>query len=128
MPNRTIYVRKEDVDLFDAIPDKGEWLHHAINNDIWQEGTLGSGNLTPAESNRLGEIEEKVRTDLESQENTPPSQRNKGEILDEIREIEALRDQELEYCQDNQIAKQITGRYQKQLDALWSEYNDIRSL
>jgi len=30
MPNRTIYVREDDIEAFDAIEDRPEWLHRAI--------------------------------------------------------------------------------------------------
>lgn len=32
MPNRTIYIRKDDIDKWDAIESKPEWLHEQLNH------------------------------------------------------------------------------------------------
>lgn len=55
-----------------------------------------------------------------------PTERTKGDILADIREVNSQRDQELEYCQDSEVAKQIADKYQSEIDSLWSEYNNIR--
>lgn len=49
--------------------------------------------------------------------------RSKGDVLAEIRNLEAKRGEELEYCQDAEVAKDIHARYAAQIQPLWDEYN-----
>lgn len=52
--------------------------------------------------------------------------RTKGDILADIRETEAQRDEELRYCQDADTVKKITDRYAGAIDLLWREFNLIK--
>jgi len=51
--------------------------------------------------------------------------RGKGEVLADIRELEAKRDEELRYCQDDEIGRQITEQYADKVNPLWEEYNGL---
>lgn len=48
------------------------------------------------------------------------------EILGEIRELEAHRDERLEYCQDPEEADKLISAYKDQIDNLWAEYEDVK--
>ena len=52
-----------------------------------------------------------------------PRTRTKGEILQEIDKLEALEKEELEYCQDPEVADAIKKKYDRQ--QLWNEYYAI---
>lgn len=59
---------------------------------------------------------------------TPPiadasGTRGKGDILADIRETEADRDEELRNCQDPDTSRKITNRYASTIDGLWKEYH-----
>lgn len=50
--------------------------------------------------------------------------RDKGDIIADIREAEAARDEELRYCQDPGESKKIADRWNEKITALWEEYKD----
>lgn len=52
--------------------------------------------------------------------------RGKGTILQEIRDLEANRDEELAICQDREIAEGIRRRYADQIQPLWNEFNLLK--
>lgn len=51
--------------------------------------------------------------------------RTKGDVLADIRKLEADRDEELRYCQDAEIGGEITRDYQIKIDVLWAEYKGL---
>lgn len=51
--------------------------------------------------------------------------RDKGDIMADIREAEAGRDEELRYCQDVEESKKITDKWNKDITALWQEYKEL---
>lgn len=50
----------------------------------------------------------------------------KGDILADIRKLEADRDEELRYCQDVDESRKITEKYAKLIQPLWDEYNSLK--
>lgn len=60
MPRRDIWVRKEDVEVFDAIADKPAWLHSAIHNEVLMKEQFGE-RLTPAEDKVAERISNEMR-------------------------------------------------------------------
>lgn len=55
-----------------------------------------------------------------------PTARGKGDILADIRETEADRDEELRYCQDDETRKKIVNKYVGTIDGLWEEFNSLK--
>lgn len=53
------------------------------------------------------------------------SSRTKHTILDEVKTAEASRDEELEFCQDADSAREVTRKYKQRIDALWTEYREL---
>lgn len=60
-----------------------------------------------------------------SNEPLPPenSRRSLRDILDEIEQAKADRDEELAVCQDQETGNQIRGTWQIKIDELWQEYH-----
>lgn len=54
---------------------------------------------------------------------TVVSSRNKGDILADIRKLEAERNSELEYVQDDDEIFNISEKYGAKINTLWKEYN-----
>lgn len=50
--------------------------------------------------------------------------RSKGDILADIRDVEAERDEKIRYCQDDEEAGRIRARYESLLTVLWDEYKE----
>ena len=59
----------------------------------------------------------------EKSESTP---RGKGDVLADIRDTEAERDEELRYCQDDETRKKIVNKYAGTIGGLWNEYHFTR--
>lgn len=63
MPNRTQYIRNEDVDAWDALENKSEWIHNHLNQPLprimkaEKEGSQKSEENTPS----LPHIESKIK-------------------------------------------------------------------
>lgn len=92
-----------------------------------EHGTPLSGN-TPSPKNT--NVSDLVRPDIvkKSEANassvvTPQDTRTKGDILADIRETEAARDEELRYCQDAETVKKITDSYAGTISDLWNEFH-----
>ena len=52
--------------------------------------------------------------------------RSKNDITTEISQLEAERDEKLEYSQDYAENRRITLDYKTQIDALWADYNILK--
>lgn len=52
--------------------------------------------------------------------------RTAGDVLADIRELESARDEKLRYCQDNEIAAEISKEYKDKIQPLWTEYHELK--
>ena len=57
--------------------------------------------------------------------NSKKKTRGKGDVLSDIREAEASRDEELRYCQDSDESFKITEKYALLIQPLWDEFAEI---
>jgi hypothetical protein len=55
-----------------------------------------------------------------------PTARGMGDVLAEIRELEAERDDALRFSQSIEYSKEIAESYDKQLSVLWEEYHLLK--
>lgn len=91
-------------------------------DDYFNRTTVGNVSPEIGLPQKITEVETPRVDDLIKQ--TKPKTRNKGDILADIRALEAKRDEELRYCQDIDVANQITDAYAEQLNILWDEYQE----
>lgn len=103
-----IFIRKENEDKWNNIPNKSEWINTLLSNSD-DTSRFGETKQTP-----VGPVVEVLSETI----------RSKGEILAEIKQLERQRDEELEYCQDPDTIKEVGDNYQKQIQALWEEYTE----
>lgn len=67
-----------------------------------------------------GDVSDLVK---KSEPSTSGATRGKGDILADIRETEADRDEELRNCQDPDTSRVIMNKYASTIDGLWKEYH-----
>jgi len=103
MPKKTIYIRVEDLPLWEQCEDKALLVHNALRASIKPIARP----IAPIAKTEL------IQTTI----------RSKHEIMQDIKALETQRDEELEYCQDRETKKQIEQSYQVDLSSLWEEYH-----
>lgn len=88
----------------------------------------GTPKAGVAEIDKWGEA--KVVHELEDFESlnsaTTTSKKTKGDLLAEIRTLEASRDNELRFCQDEEIAAKISSGYAEKIKPLWEDYHLLK--
>lgn len=82
--------------------------------------------LGGAPNGYIEEVEGDIKASKQaySPSKTPTSLYEKrGEILAKITQLTNKRDEDLEYCQDGEIRKQIESQYQADIQPLWDEFH-----
>lgn len=106
------------------LPNKSEAVREAI---LLYLGGLGSprAEISTIDEDRVRQI---IKEELSKQTPTfvdafVPTGRSKNDITTEIGQLEAERDEKLEYSQDYTDNKRITLEYKAKIDALWAEFH-----
>ena len=95
MPKMTVYIRDADLDLWLALENKSQAISDLLN-----------GLQPPKRVEAL-----KTRT--------------KAEILEDVSNVEADRDERLAFCQDLEERKKINDEAKNRLNELWAEYHSL---
>lgn len=119
MPN----IRVSD-DIYERLKGFADKEMRSITNATEYLLSLQLGNATgvPEKTSPPAKIDDLIIS--EKSEATP--QRDKGEILERIRKLEAERDEELRFCQDPDQSKAIDRTYRQRIDPLWAEFHRLK--
>lgn len=112
-----VFIRKENEDKWNAIPNKSEWINALLTNS---DDTSRYG---VTKSSPVGPLVEVLSQDLPENIEIP---RTPGYVLNDIKQLELLRDSKLEYCQDPDEYRSIALNFQEQIDELWKEYHQLK--
>lgn len=102
-----IFIRKENEDKWKSIHNKSDWINTLLANsdDTSEYGKTIHTPVGPA----VVALQETIRP--------------LGEILSDIKALEAERDTLLEENQDPQEARKIASSYKNLIQPLWDEYH-----
>jgi hypothetical protein len=130
--NMVFYINNDIEQKLREIQEAGGSMGGKVNEVLRQHffGTPVQNTPTPKNTNvkivEDGHIAP-IRPDLPSKITAGATlTRNKGDVLADIRQKEADRDEELRFCQDPAESKNIMERYLPEIRQLWLEYHTLK--
>ncbi len=113
-----VFIRKENEDKWNAIPNKSEWINALLTNsdDTSKYGVTKESPVGPV----IEVLNEELTQNIENS-------RTLGQVLTEIKQLEQLRDSRLEYCQDPEEINKIGLLFKQQINQLWAEYHELKN-
>ena len=138
---KTITTRLPDelVEMLDTLPNKSNFIRSAIESAFNKNEVDDSKYVTKQQVIDLIKQTVGIRQKESMVASSRPTAwstiqeypkelpvRSKNDITTEISQLEAERDEKLEYSQDYAENRRITLDYKTQIDALWADYNILK--
>lgn len=126
-------INEEAIDKLNKQPNKSQYIEDLILSGPTEQSNPVEDYIIQSLDyikEKIGVDSFKVHSSAVQKVSIPPVRplRTTGTIINEIKELEKYRDEQLQYCQDPEEIQRIGSNYKEQTDTLWAEYHELKAL